>query len=120
MNIITLTKDNFAAALEKDSLLLIDFWAEWCVPCRSFSKIVEEVAKKNPDVVFGKVNTEEEPELANEFNIRSIPTVMILRRKVVLFHEAGLLPTEAVQDLLNQAKKVDMDEVLKNLQQGEH
>ncbi len=89
-----------------------------CVPCVSFSKIIEEVAAKNPDIAFGKVNTEEQIDLATEFNIRSIPTVMLLRRKVVLFQEAGLLPANALQDLIDQAKALDMTEVLKNLHEN--
>lgn len=118
-NIITITKENFEAVVSKNEIVLIDFWAEWCEPCHAFSKICEEVAAKNPDVIFGKVNSAEQLELAAEFNVRSIPMVMILRRKIALFSEAGLLPASAVQDLLDQAKALDMDEVMKKLGYGE-
>lgn len=115
MNIVTITKENFDEIITKNELVVVDFWAEWCAPCRSFSQIYEQVAQQNPDIIFGKVNTEEQSELAAEFHVRSIPMVMIIRRKIVIFSESGLLPEVALQDLLNQAKALDIDKVRKDL-----
>jgi thioredoxin 1 len=117
-NIITVTKENFDEVISNNELVLLDFWAEWCEPCHAFSKICEQVAPQNPDVIFGKINSEEQIELAHEFNVRSIPMILLLRRKIALFSEAGLLPATALQDLINQAKALDMDAVLKTLQEG--
>lgn len=116
MNIITITKENFETIVSTHEIVVLDFWAEWCEPCHAFSKILEEIAPQNPDIIFGKINSAEQLELAAEFNVRSIPLVMILRRKIALFSEAGLLPAHALQDLINQAKALDMDEIAKSLQ----
>lgn len=112
---LNLTKDNFDQVITDNELIVIDFWAEWCVPCRSFAPIFEQVSKQHPEFIFAKVNTEEQPELAADFNIRSIPTVMILRRKIMVYCESGLLPASALNDLLEQAKALDMDEIYKKL-----
>lgn len=117
MSIINLTQENFDSVIEQHEIVVIDFWAEWCVPCRSFAPIFEGVANKNPDIAFAKVNTEEQSELAAEFTIRSIPTIMILRQKIMIFCESGLLPASALEDLLRQAKALDMNEVLKQLKE---
>jgi len=89
----------------------VDFWAPWCAPCRFFSPVFEAASDKHPGVVFGKVNTEEEPELAGMFGIRSIPTLMILREKVILYSEAGALPAHALEDIVTKAQALDMVKV---------
>lgn len=95
----------------KDGIVLLDFWAEWCGPCRMFSPVFEKVSEKNDDITFGKVNTEEQGELAAAFQIRSIPTLMVMRDGIILHQQAGALPQAALEDLVDQVRKVDMDAV---------
>jgi thioredoxin 1 len=108
---LELTKDNFEEVVGGDGLILVDFWAEWCGPCRMFGPIYERASDKYEDIVFGKVDTEAQPELAGAFGISSIPTLMVVRDKVVLYSQAGALPEPALEDLIAQARDVDMDEV---------
>lgn len=110
---------NFKDVVERDGIVLIDWWAPWCGPCRAFGPTYEKVAREHPDVTFGKVNTEQEQALAGAFDIRSIPTLMILRDKVLLFSQAGALPEAALQDLLRQVRALDMDRVRAELAAGE-
>jgi len=115
-----LTSENFTEVADGNDLVLIDFWAAWCGPCRSFGPVYERVSGRHEDVVFGKVDTEAEPELAGAFGISSIPTLMIIRDKVVLYAQAGALPERAVEELIAKARAVDMDEVRKHVAaQGE-
>ena len=100
MTTINLTKDNFDKTVAESDTVVVDFWAPWCAPCRFFSPVFEAASDKHPGVVFGKVNTEEEPELAGMFGIRSIPTLMILREKVILYSEAGALPQPQLHALI--------------------
>lgn len=99
--------------------VVIDFWAPWCAPCRSFAPVFEAAAERNPEIVFAKVNTDEQPELAGMFGIRSIPTLMIMRERVVLYHEPGALPASALEDILGKAQSLDMAQVHEELAREE-
>jgi thioredoxin 1 len=117
MAVVELTKDNFEEVVTKNSFVIIDFWAPWCGPCRSFAPTYQKVSEDHPDVVFAKVNTEEEHEIAGHFQIRSIPTLMIFRDKIIIFSEAGALPESAFRELVNKAGELDMDEVRRQVAQ---
>lgn len=111
MATLELTTENFKQTIGDNSTVIIDFWASWCAPCRSFAPTFEAASDKHPDVVFAKVNTEEQQELAGAFNIRSIPTLMVFRDQIILYAEAGALPPAAFDQLIDQVKALDMDEV---------
>jgi len=108
---VEVTKDNFKQVTEKDGIVLLDWWAAWCGPCKMFAPTYEKVAQKNPDITFGKIDTEASQELAGAFDIRSIPTLMILRDKVLLFSQPGALPEAALEDLIRQVRALDMEKV---------
>jgi thioredoxin 1 len=118
MATIDLTKDNFDATVMDNEMVVVDFWAPWCAPCRFFAPVFEATADKFPGVVFGKVNTEEQPDLAGMFGIRSIPTLMILREKVILYSEAGALQASALEDLIGKARALDMAAVHEEVAKG--
>ena len=111
MSTIELTRDSFESTVIAGGTILIDFWAEWCGPCRMFGPIYETVSNDYPEVIFGKVDTEAQQELAGMFNIQSIPTLMIIRDQVVVFSQAGALPEASLRDLIDQALALDMDVV---------
>lgn len=111
MATVDLTKDNFEQTVSDNQIVIVDFWAPWCGPCKGFAPVFEKAAEAHTDVVFGKVNTDDQQELAGAFNIRSIPTLMVFREKVVLFQQAGALPGQALEQVLAQAKSVDMAKV---------
>src|SRR5688572_12593881 len=115
MTTINLTQENFHRTVSEHDMLVVDFWAPWCAPCRLFSPVFEAAAEKHTDIVFGKINTDEQQELASMFGIRSIPTLMIMREKVVLYHEAGALPANALDDVLEKARTIDMAKVHEEL-----
>lgn len=111
MSTIDLTLGEFETTVTSNDVVIIDFWASWCGPCRMFAPYYARVSDEFPNVVFGKVDTEANPELASMFNIQSIPTLMIIREQVVLFSEAGALPEAALRDVVEQALAVDMQKV---------
>jgi thioredoxin 1 len=108
---VELTRANFESIVTGNPMVIVDFWASWCAPCRAFAPTFETASERHADVVFAKVNTEEQPELAAAFNIRSIPTLMLFRESVVLYADAGALPPAVLEDVLAKAKAVDMAEV---------
>ena len=115
MSTTTLTNETFEAAVTGDGITFVDFWAEWCGPCRMFAPVFEQAATENPDVVFAKVDTEAEQQLAGSLGIMSIPTLMIFRDGIQLFSQPGALPKSALDDLLRQVRELDMDAVRRDL-----
>jgi thioredoxin len=114
---VELTKDNFEKTVTDNPMVVIDFWAPWCGPCRGFAPVYEQASDAHPDVVFAKVNTDEQQELAGSFGIRSIPTLMVFREKVILFQQAGALPGSALEQVISQAKSLDMAKVHEDVKQ---
>ncbi len=110
-----LTADDFRETIDENEIVLVDFWADWCGPCKMFAPIYEEAAGEHEDVVFGKVDTEQQQELAAAFQIRSIPTLMAFRDNVLVFNQAGALPKESLVDLIEQIKALDMEDVHRQL-----
>lgn len=111
MATVELTEANFGETIEKNGIVIVDFWAEWCGPCRSFAPVFEAASQRHPDVTFGKVDTEDQQGIAAYFGIQAIPTLMIFRERVLLFKQAGALPPKALEDVLAQVKGLDMAEV---------
>ena len=111
MATIDLTAENFEKTVNDNPMVIVDFWAPWCGPCKGFAPVYEKTSESHPDVVFAKVNTDEQQELAGSFGIRSIPTLMVFREKVILFQQAGALPGQALEQVIGQAKALDMARV---------
>jgi len=115
--IVELTKDNFEDTINNNAFIIVDFWAPWCGPCRSFAPTFEKVSEEHPDIVFAKVNTEDEQEIAAHFQIRSIPTLMIFRDQIIIFSQPGALPESAFKELVGKAGELDMAEVRKQIEE---
>ena len=111
MATVELTQENFERTVNENAMVIVDFWAPWCGPCKGFAPVYEKAAEAHPDIVFAKVNTDDQQELAGAFGIRSIPTLMVFREKVILFQQAGALPGQALEQVITQAKTIDMAKV---------
>jgi len=120
MATVTLTKDNIEDTVTGNDIVLVDFWASWCGPCRTFAPVFEEASELNGDILFAKVDTEDQPELAGALNIMSIPTLMIFREQVLVFAQPGALPAPVLADLIAQVRGLDMDEVHRAVAEHEH
>ncbi|MEK6210423.1 MAG: thioredoxin [Pseudomonadota bacterium] len=119
MATMALTKDNFEQVVTGNDAVIVDFWAPWCGPCRAFAPTFEATSEKYPGIVFAKVNTEDEPELAGQFDIRSIPTLMVFREKVMLFSQPGALPASALESIIKKVQELDMAEVHREIAASE-
>jgi thioredoxin 1 len=115
MAVVELTKENFEEVITSNATVIVDYWAPWCGPCRGFAPVFEKVAEANPDVVFAKVNTDEEQEIAAHFQIRSIPTLMVFRDQIIVFSQPGALPQGAFEQVVAKSKTLDMDEVRRQI-----
>jgi thioredoxin 1 len=116
MAVIELTDTNFETTIKENNFVIVDFWAPWCGPCRSFAPVYDKVAADHADIVFSKVNTEQEQGIAAHFQIRSIPTLMIFREQIIIFSQAGALPESGLRQLIEQAQNLDMDQVRADIQ----
>ena len=119
MAVVELTKDNFEQVVTGNTTVVVDYWAPWCGPCRGFAPVFERVSEKHPDVVFAKVNTDDEQEIAGHFQIRSIPTLMVFRDSIIVFSQPGAMPEGAFDQVVTKAKGLDMDEVRKKMAESE-
>jgi len=120
MSVVQLTKENFEQVVTSNPTVIVDFWAPWCGPCRGFAPIFDRVSEANPDVVFAKVDTDAEQEIAAHFQIRSIPTLMVFREQIIVFSQPGALPQNALEQVVSRAKSLDMNEVRAEIQKNEN
>ena len=116
---VQVTSQTFQALVDKGGIILLDWWAPWCGPCRSFGPVFEKAADAHPDITFGKINTDEERELSGMFEIRSIPTLMVFREKVLIFAQPGAVPAAGLDEIIRQARSLDMGKVRKDLAEQE-
>lgn len=119
MPTVDLTLETFDQTIRDNEMVLVDFWAEWCGPCRAFAPTYSAASEDNPDIVFAKVDTEDQQQLAGAFGIRSIPTLMIFRDQVLLYSQPGALPRSALDDLIGQVRELDMDDVRRQIEEAE-
>ncbi|KPJ90333.1 MAG: thioredoxin [Gammaproteobacteria bacterium SG8_11] len=117
--VMEVTTENISEVIENNDIVLVDFWAPWCGPCKSFAPIFEAAAEANKDITFAKINTEAQQELAASFQIRSIPTLMAFREKIIVFAQPGVLPETAINQLITQIKELDMDKVREEIAEQE-
>jgi len=116
MSTVDVTADNFNEIITDNDFVIVDFWAPWCGPCKGFAPVYEELSEKYPDLVFAKINTEDEQQLSGEFQIRSIPTLMIFREQIILFSQPGALQGSQLEQVIEQAQGLDMEEVKKDIE----
>ncbi|MBN9682073.1 MULTISPECIES: thioredoxin [unclassified Corallococcus] len=116
MATLEITKDNFKETVGKSGIVILDWWATWCGPCRAFAPIFDKTSNKHADVVFGKIDTDAQPELSGAFEIRSIPTLMVFRDGILLFEQPGAMPEAALEDLLRQVRALNMDDVRREVE----